>query len=1456
MKRLIQLLLIFAVTTHLQAQFRINEFMAINTQTIADTDDDFDDWIEIVNTGAQAFDLAGYYLSDDAGNLTKWQAPHGYPEMTTVPGRGHLLIWADNQPQQGLLHAAFKLAGESEQLFLTAPNGTSIVDSVRFQRQYRDLSFARFPDGADNWGFCPQPTPGAFNFPVFTNVARTPVIQKASGIYGQSFSVTILAANPADEIYYTLNGTDPDETATHYTQPVSIDQTAVLRARAYRAGWAPGEVVSESYFINPGHHLPILSIVTDPGNLFDDSTGIYARWEQEGRLWERPVKAVFLPQNGTGFEIPAGLRIQGNTSRKMDKKSFRFFFREDYGQGALEYPLFQNSTVTHFENLVLRAGYDDDLTTSLGTLLRDPFVSELWRRLGHSGSHSRYCMLYINNDLWGIYDIRESVNETFFRDHTDIENLDIIRYRHRAWEVDAGDSTDWHNLLDLVYEQDFYEDEKFRQLADQLNLDAFNDIQTLYNVMQYRSWTYGCFMYRNSQPVSKWDWVIWDMDRAMSDRQWDGFYYIEKPQDLYYLCIITQKLLQNAAYRWQYINRHCDLMNSFYLPENTFPILDSLTAIIRPDMLSEVLRWNADPDRWETNVERLHIFIEDRLDYIWQQLQEFFELKAPVEITLTVAKGEGKVKINSIIPKSFPWTGRYFAEIPVAITAIPADGFRFAGWTDQNLPQTPTLKIGPMDGDNYQAIFEPLQEHNIELLTPSRMPQNGVLPLVVRIHKPDWQIDKLATMELNVSTESSSPDTSFIIKKGAGSIVQPVSASGDFSLTLQNQETSANRTISVSTEYPTLFYSGILTGTNLIWDGTWDRIVTADLTVPKGEKWIIKPGTWILLENEVNVFVYGQVEVRGTAENPVVFISRTPAEPWGGIEFYGSDSKFEYCFFVNGCGDDSKGWAHTGRQSLLYPKENSTLVLDNCFFLDSRGKALGGDASKLYVSNSITSFMHHGGEFNHCLLKYSDNYLMNIPNDDHIFVDGDNDGLYISWNHPETGEISTLENCVIITTKDDAVDEYSAKLKIINCWFEDTMHEGLAASGQDTVWVQNCVVKNCDQGLEAGWTAEDAPGPNIVADHCVIVDNGTGLRIGDSYDWTYRGHITATNLILYNNEDNILNYLNSTQAPLPGAIDISWSMTNDAEYDTCQQCFAGTPQFDAAYFLLPGSPGVDRGTNGTDLGLMKNYSSVKSSILINEIMYNPAIAWDTDDWVEFYNPKTTAQDLSGWALKDSDNAHSFVFPQGMTIPAQGFLIVCRNAYSFLKLHPALINVIGNFEFGLGRGDVVRLFDAGNGLIDSVAYDIEAPWPTGADGRGYSLALKDVLAENDLSQNWFCSYETGGTPGALNGHIESIENKGKTRPKVFRLVQNYPNPFNACTQIMFTLPKEGVVSLAVYNTLGQQVVELLKNIKQAAGFHQIQFDAANFSSGIYFYQIRVLFAGGEQIVNSKKLVILK
>ncbi|MEA3496181.1 MAG: CotH kinase family protein [Bacteroidota bacterium] len=229
------------------------------------------------------------------------------------------------------------------------------------------------------------------------------------------------------------------------------------------------------------------------------------------------------------------------------------------------------------------------------------------------------------------------------------------------------------------------------------------------------------------------------------------------------------------------------------------------------------------------------------------------------------------------------------------------------------------------------------------------------------------------------------------------------------------------------------------------------------------------------------------------------------------------------------------------------------------------------------------------------------------------------------------------------------------------------------------------------------------------------------------------------------------------------------------------------------------------------------------NIVINEINYNSSSNFDTDDWVEFYNPDNVAINLSGYVFKD--NSHSYKFREGCIIGAKDYLVLCENAEDFTDYISEIDNYIGNTNFGFSsNGEVLTLFDSSGKIVDVVEYSPSYPWASEADGKGPTLELIQPYFDNFLAKNWRAS-SFHGTAGKLNGVYGSLEISITTDIKI------YPNPANNLLNII--APKEtNIESITIYNSLGK--VTFHKNKIQSK--NPVKIELNKLESGIYILKL--------------------
>lgn len=637
-----------------------------------------------------------------------------------------------------ILHTNFKLNKSGEFLGLFSSTGT-VIDSITFPKQVRDVSYGRRPNQPNQWCFFQQPTPNAPNGSSCSEgIAQAPETSIPSGFYSSSVTTTLASATEDAEIYFTLDGSEPTPQSERYTSPLALSQTTVLRARAFREGQIPSPIGTYTYLIDEPVHLPILSLVTDPANLWDEEIGIYIEGRfpthpnflQEGERWERPVSVQFFEPEGTlGFAAEAGLRIHGGYTRYYPKKSFRLHFRDRYDLDHLEYPVFQHDIPgrpkrNNFESLIIRNGGEDGYGSN--SRFRDALMHTLWAEEGGLFSSKRSVFVYLNGVPWGIYNLRERIDEDYLRSNFNVEDADLLM---EDLIPRMGDTAHWDAMFAFFEESDLRSEEKYQQSQEFIDLKNFTDYQIMEIYGANIDWVANLVAFRPKTSDGKWRWILWDADQAFGLEEFADVTHNtlawatrDRPrpdlgppwdpgEEVLWTTLMLRKLLTNEDYRAYFLNRFADLLNTTLETKHVIAVIDRLASIIEPDIPRDLARWQeswgGSVEEWRANVEVLRDFARKRPDIVREQIVSFFGLSGTATLTLETPSGQGAVQVNTITPKSYPWTGVYLQDVPVTLTAEPAPGYRFARWSDPALPQEPTVSIRLPAISSIQAIFEP-----------------------------------------------------------------------------------------------------------------------------------------------------------------------------------------------------------------------------------------------------------------------------------------------------------------------------------------------------------------------------------------------------------------------------------------------------------------------------------------------------------------------------------------------------------------------------------------------------------------------------------------------------------------------------------------------------------------------------------------------------------------------------
>lgn len=498
---------------------RINEFSADTaTDGLTDEDGDNEDWIEIYNPGPNAADLSNFYLTDNPTSLNEW----AFPAITMQPD-SYLIVFASGKNRAAIgsqLHTNFKLSSSGEYLALArkADNGGFQVVgdfSPEYPAQEEGLSYGLAADGI-SLGFLLIPTPNTINGPVGEGFVADTTFDIDRGFFTTPFSLTISTATPDAQIRYTTNGSEPTASnGTIYTSPISINSTTTIRAAAFKAGFFATNVDTHTYFflndvrtqyangaapngwpsgsvngqtfnygmdpdifnrysaqemIDALSAIPSISISTDQSNLTGSGNqGIYVNPGSRGKGWERPAsfEVIHPDDTATNLQSNCGIRVRGGFSRSTGnpKHAFRIFFRNEYGDGKLSYPMFGAEGVDKFDKLDLRTSQNYSWAfqnSTSNTFLREVLGRDLQSSFHRPYTRSRYYHLYLNGVYWGLYMTQERAEANHGEAYLggDDQNYDTIKsagssggYNTEATDGSFATGSDWNQLWNMARTQ-------------------------------------------------------------------------------------------------------------------------------------------------------------------------------------------------------------------------------------------------------------------------------------------------------------------------------------------------------------------------------------------------------------------------------------------------------------------------------------------------------------------------------------------------------------------------------------------------------------------------------------------------------------------------------------------------------------------------------------------------------------------------------------------------------------------------------------------------------------------------------------------------------------------------------------------------------------------------------------------------------------------------------------------
>lgn len=409
----------------------INELVADQANGGASYDDEdgnASDWIELHNPNSFAIGVGGYHLTDDVLLPKRWMIPVG----TSIAADGFLVIFASGKDRAVVgseLHTNFSLGRAGEYLGLFAPDGSTTVDELvpNYPIQTSGVSYGRVPPAlGDLFNFFIAPTPGAENDTPAGAPGEIVSFVTPAKTFSGSLDVTLSAVSPTAQIRYTTNGSLPSRGSALYGGPIRLNNSALVRARVYDVGFAPGEVKAEAYIeldnavASRTSDLPVVILENfGRGSVPDGSTlqaSYFTLHEPDTTSGRTDLTALPTKANRIG------IKRRGSSTLNDPKGNYRVEFWQDDSEIDKEVNLLGMSK---HDEWILFAPYRFDRS-----LIRIPFIHNLSNAIGAYAPRGKMCEVYLNtgggtvtaSDYQGVYVLQERISRD--PDRVDIDRLD------------------------------------------------------------------------------------------------------------------------------------------------------------------------------------------------------------------------------------------------------------------------------------------------------------------------------------------------------------------------------------------------------------------------------------------------------------------------------------------------------------------------------------------------------------------------------------------------------------------------------------------------------------------------------------------------------------------------------------------------------------------------------------------------------------------------------------------------------------------------------------------------------------------------------------------------------------------------------------------------------------------------------------------------------------------------
>ena len=709
---LFQILLWVLCVSNGLAGIHISEIMTNNVATVVSDQYNYDGYVEFYNDGP-AVDLKGWTVVNEKEGKTDWSV---VLDSSHILPNGYSLLFFGKEESSSVsamrVHPRYvgsvghKLS--TDKGMISFSNGGETLD-LPYPKQYPHIAYCE-------GGFM-SPTPGEPNDELMTSISNRvakPLFKSGKpGLYDGALSVELECETEGAQIYYTLNGDVPTpETGTKYEGAISIEQTTVVRARAYMEDMLFSEILTGTFILpdkfyeackGVGNRLPVVSLSANNEDIFGDSLGMYVEGTNGiisgcydfpanyNREWMRSANFEYMLNGEVVDNQEVEIGVYGGCTRIHVAKSLKIKANKRSGKAKMQYDdFFPARDYKKYKSLALRNGGNG--YSYVQPRWRDMFIQSLGEGMNLDRQMAQPVAFYLNGIFYGMMILTERTNEDYVYHNYGLDE-DEIDFLGVGYSCEAGTKDAYNKMIDYV-SKNYARDDFYDQLATMMDIDEYIDYQIIEQYVGNTDWVSNNIKMWRKHDGGRFRWILYDTDFGLSkatsvDKDMIKFATEEKGVEA--MWVLLRSCLRNEDFRWQFLDQYLDRLENQFTDERIDTKLDSIWDLTRLDMCATIknsafLDAPGSPDAFDETVEQMRSFAKERKAYVVDQLKERFGLgndSVVVKIRTVFPDDEApnfKFLLNKREVNSLKYNTWRYAGARVKVEPIVPVGYRIQRW--------------------------------------------------------------------------------------------------------------------------------------------------------------------------------------------------------------------------------------------------------------------------------------------------------------------------------------------------------------------------------------------------------------------------------------------------------------------------------------------------------------------------------------------------------------------------------------------------------------------------------------------------------------------------------------------------------------------------------------------------------------------------------------------------------